>query len=314
MPKTSATNCRVTSRDLHILDCLDRTPLTAAQLLKFSQTFNSPFQSIQRVRGRLSSLRQSGLIRSWPYAIAERGTAPEYFKLTHSGYRLRHGSNASAPSKRAFREIAVGRHEHTRKLADFITHLHCSAFAAQLSVMNFQRENALALSIDEQRLFPDCAFQLRSPDSLPFNFLVELDNSTESIRSASVDSWERKVRLYEQYQTTTTTRFRVIIVTTRSSTRLHHILRLIREITDNPQRNLFCGVYLHDWLDARQPLSARCFWHPRGHPISLLPKTIWHSCRRAQRSLLDDVRERPQGVPDCALSRLTTLPASLSTR
>lgn len=292
MPKTSATNCRVTARDLQIFDCLDRTPLTATQLLKFSQTFGSPFQSIQRVRSRLASLREFGLVQSWPYAIAERGTAPEYFKLTLSGHRLLFGSHAEAPTRRAFSEIAVGRHNHTRRLADFIVHMHVAAHTSQLRLLNFQRENSLSLNVNGERLFPDGAFQLQADaDSLPFNFMIELDNSTESVRStADVDSWARKIRVYEDYQDAATSRFRVIIVTTRSSVRLKHILRLVRDSSANLQRNLFCGIFLNDWLNAAQPLSTRCFWHPRGFPMSLLPQSVGDSSMQVQRtqtSLID---------------------------
>ena len=52
-----------------------------------------------------------------------------------------------------------------------------------------------------------------------FNNFVELDNGTERIQSdKDTDSWQRKVRLYEQFQDQTQPhRFRVLVLTTRSS-------------------------------------------------------------------------------------------------
>ena len=57
--------------------------------------------------------------------------------------------------------------------------------------------------------------RLVCPDGRAFAFFLELDNSTESIRSqVSLDSWQRKIRFYERYQDAKTERFRVLAITT----------------------------------------------------------------------------------------------------
>src|SRR5947208_8276573 len=90
----------VTPRDLDVLNALDHCPMTAVQLLKFSQTFDSPFPTEKRVRDRLHLLSDAGRVRRWQYATAGRG-APNYYTLTRLGSRLLHGDGALPPSKRA---------------------------------------------------------------------------------------------------------------------------------------------------------------------------------------------------------------------
>src|SRR5881409_3177341 len=112
----------VTSRDFEILAALDRCPLTAAQLLKLSETFPLPFTTERRVRERLQILCDCGRVRrSQYYATAGRG-AQNYYRLTSVGYRLLNGDDAKPPTKRYFSDIGVANHHHTRSLADFIVH------------------------------------------------------------------------------------------------------------------------------------------------------------------------------------------------
>src|SRR5262245_11303929 len=110
----------VTSRDFEVLAALDRSPLTAGQLLKLSETFTPPFTTERRVRERLQTLCDCGRVRrSQYYATAGRG-AQNYYTLTRVGYRLLYGDEATPPTKRYFGKIGVANHHHTRSLADFI--------------------------------------------------------------------------------------------------------------------------------------------------------------------------------------------------
>ena len=106
----------VTPRDLEILAALDRTPLTALQLLKLSGTFEQSFGSERMVRERLQALCAAGWARSAYYATAMQGAAPKYFFLTAVGYALVHGHQVETPSRRssACPLLAVTRHRHSR--------------------------------------------------------------------------------------------------------------------------------------------------------------------------------------------------------
>src|SRR6266550_4735492 len=89
----------LTPRDLEILASLDYSPLTAAQLLKMSQTFPEPFTTERRVRDRLQILESAGRVRTWQYATTGRG-ALNCYSLSRLGYRILHGEKAVPPSKR----------------------------------------------------------------------------------------------------------------------------------------------------------------------------------------------------------------------
>src|SRR5437016_4699256 len=64
MPSTSGQTL-LTARALEILTCLEHCPLTAAQLLKFSQTFSHPFTDERRVRERLQALAAAGRVKQF---------------------------------------------------------------------------------------------------------------------------------------------------------------------------------------------------------------------------------------------------------
>jgi hypothetical protein len=262
----------VTSRDFEVLAALDRSRLTAEQLLKLSETFTLPFTTERRVRERLQTLCDCGRVRrSQYYATAGRG-AQTYYTLTRVGYRLLYGDEATPPTKRYFGDIGVANHHHTRCLADFIVHTAVSAHRSGLTLANFCRENTLRLEIGEQYLYPDCAFQLVTADGRAFSYFVELDNGSERVESDKpIDSWERKIRLYEICQDHCPERFRVLIVTTRRPERLDHILNAAARLTRNTQRSLFYGICLPQYLSADFALTAACFLNHRDQPVSLIP-------------------------------------------
>jgi hypothetical protein len=268
----SARQPLLTPRDLEVLAALDHCPLTAAQLLKFSHTFALPFTGERRVRERLQVLAECGRVRRWLYATAGRG-ALNYYTLSRLGYALLHGADAPVPGKRAFAAIGLARQFHARALADVIVHTAVSAHRAGLQFTGFCRENALPLTVGQDTLYPDCAFQLVTPAGRTFAFYVELDNSTERIRSAKdADSWERKVRLYDRLQDKTRTRFRLLVVATRSAERLANLLSAAAEVLRNSQRALVYGVTLCDYLAAQDPISTPCFRDHAGRLVSLLPR------------------------------------------
>jgi hypothetical protein len=289
MPTNLAKRC-LTARDTEILLALDRCPLTVEQVLKLSETFRQQrFTSPRSVQDRLKKLCDAGWVRRWPYATASRSGTPDYCKLTLLGYRLLYGASAKPPTKRYFNEVALAHQHHTHSLSEFVVHTLVAAHRQGVEMKHFSRENTLRLQVAQENLFPDCAFELHTRDGQQFNFLVELDNGTERVRSdKDADSWQRKIRLYEQLQDQTFPhRFRVLVVTTRSRERLDHILAVATEHARNPRRSLFYAAHLNDYLGQSDAIRNPCFRDHQRRPVALisarreLPPVGMEECPRA---------------------------------
>lgn len=262
----------LTPRDIELLTWIGRSPLTIAQVLKLSRTFACPFQSESRIRGRLSRLRDAGWVRRYRYATSERGTPADYYKLTLAGHRLLQGASAGAPTKRFFSELGVGRHHHAHALAEVLVHFAHGAFLAGLRMTDIVAENTLRLDLPGQFLFPDGALQLVSSDGQRFNFCLELDCGTETLRSTKDrESIERKIRFYDRYQDSAAERFRVLFVVTRSGERMRRILETANAVVRNPRRSLCYGVLLPELLACVDAVTHPCFLDHRAEPVPLVP-------------------------------------------
>lgn len=263
---------QLTTRDENVLQALDYTPLTAGQLLLLSRTFTHPFGSERMVRERLFALGSAGWVCSARYATTSQGAGQNYYRLTRTGYKILYGESAQPPTKRYFSPISIARQHHTRCLADFVVHSLVAAFQAGIRFTDYYRENTLRLTVGQESLYPDCAFQLLLPTGQSFNYLVEVDNHTERIRSTKeAESWQRKIRLYEELQSASANRFRVLVITTRSGERLQAILALAAIMAKNPRRSLFLGTHLQSYLQEQEPLHMRCFVDHHRTVVSLLP-------------------------------------------
>ncbi len=261
----------VTERDIDIFRSLERTPLTPDQLLRLSKTFPEPFPTIDRVQRRLRQLADAGQVRGWRYATTEQGSGPLYYKLTHDAYRILHGHDATLPTKRFLHELAIARHHHTRSLADFLVHTLVAADHFRIQITDFHSENTLRIAAGDRVLFPDASFSLLLPNGFRFTYHVELDNSTEPIRSIErLDSWQHKLHLYHQHAINSRDRFKLLVVTTKNSSRLSHILDLAAQLNPNPSYSLVCGVALPEYLATSQPLSTACFRDERNMRMPLL--------------------------------------------
>lgn len=268
----------LTARDLEILGALDHSPLTAEQLLKLSATFAAPFTSERRVRERMQQLCAAGRVRRWLYATAGRG-ALGYYTLSRLGHQLLHTDGQELAANRAFGPVGIARQYHTHRLADFIVHTAVCAHRAGLRFTGFYRENAFRLSVGTESLYPDCAFQLVTPSGFPFSFFVELDNSTEAVRSdKDRDSWHRKLRLYDAFQDQTHVRFRVLVLATRSEERARHILDAAKAVMANPQRGLVYAAHLDEVLARAEALTTPCFRDHLGRRRAL----VWFVRPRVQ--------------------------------
>ena len=256
------------------MTALDRCPLTVRQLLKLSETFaDRPFTSARSVQDRLQKLAEAGWVRRWVFATASRSGAPDYAKLTLLGYRLLHGEKAQPPTRRYLSEVGIAHQHHTHRLAEFIVHTAVAAHRVGVAMKNFSRENTLRLEIAQDNLLPDSAFDLVSHDGQAYRFFVELDNGTERVRSEKeTESWQRKIRLYEQWQDRIAPqRFRVLVVTTRSRDRLDYILDLASQHARNPKRSLFYAIHLDDYLRLENALCDGGFRDHRGGTAALIP-------------------------------------------
>lgn len=266
----SPASARITARDRDLLAAIRCSPLTVRQLRKWSVTFAAPFTSERRLQERLRILCGAGLLRRFRYAT-EEFSAPSYWTLAPEGRALLQGADGPLPGPGACGPVGIARQQHTRCLADFIVHTAVGAHEAGILLTDFHRENTLALAVGEQRLYPDCALTLRVPGRPPLQFYVELDNGTEPMTSPrDRDSWEKKLRFYEDLRDSSAARFRVLALVTRSLERLEHIVALARQLTRNLQRSLCYGVCLSDYLAETDPLRAACFLDHRGRRVALV--------------------------------------------
>lgn len=266
---------RIGPRDFEILSSLDLVPLTASQLLKLSHIFEEPFPDEHTVRRRLRKLLLAGLIRAWPYAVASQGRSPLYSKLTRDGYRLLYGQNVALPKRRYFEPVSTGHQFHTCHLADFLVHLLTQGHDHGVSLRQFARENSVRLEAGGFTVYPDCAFRLLTADGRPFNFVVELDNGTERIRSLKdVESIERKVRAYDlhqsQFEAHHPGRYLVLFVTTRGPERWQRILDLAARTMHNPKRTVFLAADLSRILNT-DPYRDPVFQDHRGLRRTIVP-------------------------------------------
>lgn len=269
----SANQTRLTERDLDVLAVLDRTPLTAQQLLKLSRTFRYPFTAERRVRERLTALCAAGRVRRWLYATAGPG-APAYYTLTRLGHQLLYGRSAVSLRRRDLLPVAIAHQHHAFSLAEFIVHTLVASHGAGVTVSGFVRGGGQHFLVGDDVIVPDTSFQLTRADGTRFSYFVEIDCATERIRSdTSAVSWERKINLYERLQDARDGRFRVLAVATRGFGRIPHILELAHRLARNPKRALIYAVTLADYLAATSPLFTPIFRDHGQRPVALLPGT-----------------------------------------
>jgi hypothetical protein len=273
----TATPSRLTTpRDFELFTALVMSPLTVAQLVKLSRTFAAgPFTSTRTLLDRLQRLRLGGWIRRWPLAIARRGGgAPDYYKIAPQGLRLLYGEEARPPTKQFFAEVAVAKHFHMYSLGDFLVHTAVAAHARGFRMVDVHPENTFIADVNGERLIPDHRFDLVNESGKRYRYLIELDNSTETIYSKrhEQETWHRKIRLHEAHQDQCPDRHRVVVVTTRSRMRLKNILTLAALLAKNPQRTLFVGTYLDDYLAVDDAAGQTCLVDHQQKLVRLLPE------------------------------------------
>jgi hypothetical protein len=263
-------------RDEALLAALDHAPFTTAQLVTLSHTFPAPFPDEHTLRRRLRQLAAAGFVQGFPYAVASLGRSPSYFKLARGGYRLLHGTDAALPGRRYFEPLAPAHHHHTQSLAAFLVRLFTAAHEVGMEVRRFARENSVTIETKTTRLRPDCAFQLVGLGQPPLNFVVELDNGSERVRSLmDVESIERKIRGYDEHQASTAAydpnRYVVVFVTTRSRLRLRGMLDAARNLMRKSAAAAIRGRRTGGLYCSDNPLLSACCLDALGRRISLVP-------------------------------------------
>ena len=156
-------------------------------------------------------------------------------------------------------------------LGDFTVHTHIAAHRRGFSFVYFHPENTHRIETGEGTFFPDQSYGLHLPPSTLLNFHIELDNSTETIRSTDrPDTWENRLRRYYQNEASSIERSRLIIVTTKNSSRLANILDLARSLNPNPSYSMAVGVFLSDYLAEPDPFFGPCFRDQHNQRVPLL--------------------------------------------
>lgn len=276
-------------RDRDLLQLLDRTPATAALLLKASSTFaGQAFRDERRVRERLQQLTDAGLVRRFRLGQAGGGMM-NYYKLTAAGFSALNGHEAALPPRAYLAEIPLSRLEHTMALAEVIVHTLVAAHRHRVSVAKFHRENELTLSVGPYAQQPDFHAQFRQAGKT-FNVLFELDRGNESVDSPADQSIRRKLLSYEAYQDMVwqdwkrggerggRPYFKVAFLTP-SAARAYHILALARTIARNPHRRLCYAVSQDEYLASIDVVREPLFLDHHGHwqaLVNLHPSAAFH--------------------------------------
>jgi hypothetical protein len=293
----------ITPRDIEMLRALDYAPLTARQLEKLSATWDEPFSSARLARERMQRLGEAKLVTAGRYAILDRGQPENYYLLTRGGYQFLHGPDSQPPTKGYFSPAALARQPHQRAVSDFIVHTICSAHRSGVHFTGFYRENTIRLTANGESVYPDAAFALIVDDDKAFRFFVEVDNSTERVRSAKqTDSIERKIRIYDAVQDQSPDeRFRLVFVSAQNSQeRLTHILEAADSVMRIRERTLCYGVTLASYLASSLAVTSPIFLDHRGDRQSLVPDINIRSLDAPKTAARPRVVVQPSLVPSAS--------------
>src|SRR5438093_4630218 len=150
----------LSARDLSLLRLLARTPAMTKLTFKASETFSGEqFHDERRVRERLQSLAEVGLLRAFP-ATHGVGGPVNWYKLTAEGHRTVHGAEATLPQRSRFEAIPPSRFQHTQTLAEVIVQTLVAAHRDRCTVPFFQGDGEARIDVASHTFYPDCFFQL----------------------------------------------------------------------------------------------------------------------------------------------------------
>ncbi len=267
-------------RDLCLLRLLSWTPLTTELLWKACETFDGEkFINERRLRERLQTLTEAGLVRSWTTAQAGGGLQ-NYYKIMPLGFDMCHGTDLEPPPRAFFAEVSPSLFAHTFRLAEVIVETVRACHTRRVTIERFIRENELAFKAGDRQVQPDCFFRLTT-GGRSFNLAFEIDNSTASIDAHATNSIRQKLMTYQAYQDLLLSqwlaagkkwerpRFRVVFLT-RSVERAYHILTFASEVTANKSRRLVYAATQECFVTDDHPLHAPIFLDHAGDWQSLI--------------------------------------------
>ena len=279
----------LSARDQSLLRLLARTPATTTLILKASEAFpGEPFHDDRRIRERLQTLAEGGLVRAFP-ATQGVGGPVNWYKLTAEGYRTVHGAEATLPHRSRFEAISPSRFQHTQVIAEVIVHSLVAAHRERCTVPFFYGDGEARIDVASHSFYPDCFFQFALAGK-QFNIYFEIDQSTESIDSNAEQSIRTKLLNYEAYQDSlvawwkgqgergTRPFFRVVFLT-RSQERANHILWLAQTCARNTDRHLVYAATQDAFLTESRALQNPLFidHHGRWHSlVNLHPSSNFH--------------------------------------
>ena len=270
----------LSARDHSLLRLLDRTPATTTLVLKGSETFHGePFRDERRVRERLQTLAEAGLVRAFS-ATQGVGGLVNWYKLTAEGFRSVRGTETPLPHRSRFEAIAPSRFQHTQILAEVIVHSLVAAHRDRCTIPFFNGEGDARIDVASHTFYPDCFSQFALAGK-QFNAYFEIDQSTESLDSNAEQSIRTKLLNYEAYQGSLvawmksrggqgpTPYFRVVFLT-RSQERANHILWLAGTCARNADRHLIYAATQDVYLTEPRSLQTPLFIDHHGRWQSLV--------------------------------------------
>ncbi|MCA9078326.1 MAG: hypothetical protein KDA93_25080, partial [Planctomycetaceae bacterium] len=156
-------------------------------------------------------------------------------------------------------------------LTKYIVQTHVAAYRHGLRIVDSHAENTYRIETPLGPLFPDRRLTIVSPIGSRFTNCIELDNSTESLVSAtSVDSIELKIKKYLHDLAACNYGYRVQFVVTRSSRRAQHIRQLVMRHQPQVRFAPFYVVSLDEYLSAENPFLKPIFASANAKRIGLL--------------------------------------------
>jgi hypothetical protein len=284
-------------RDYDLFELLYRTgSATADQVFRASSVFALRFASLDRVQRRLRLLSDAGWVRRFEYQTVKGIERAGYFKLTLKGYReWLDDHQAQPPTKRFFEPIAAGKYRHDYHLTDVIIKTLRGARRCGLSITNFRPQGTAAIYVDDEPLLPDAMFELVNQAGRRFPQCIEIDGSSERRSLLGIDRWATKNLRYDRWADWLVEEGKplpqVLVFSWKSRQRFQNILARFGQETRDPNRILYKGCLVADYLDSGDPIGDPLFADHRRRGVPMIVPTLL-SCGNAS---LDQV-ETPSQV------------------
>ncbi len=279
MPTKSRTIVR-TQQVEDLLRLLELTPATAADVLAASSSFGTAeeagqFADQRRVREKLESLVDAGLVVFYEYALGGRRTM-KFYQLTRDGYRFTHRADPPESYRRRFGDIAPTQREHTYDLSRLITHSVACAYRSGIRLQWAMPENTFSIDAPPLITKPDFSAVL-AHSGRTFNTFFERDRHTEPIDSLARNSIRNKILTYERYCDVLYARWRAGHIPGRERPRIRvpfwtdtmeraeHILYAASQLVRDPRRLLVYATTMDTYLNNNDALLQPIFLDHRGN-------------------------------------------------